>query len=110
MRAEHLVSIGGTAGEAAPKPSSSAVKVVGGLKTREKEVGFQVLVGAAQKLAPSLDAGAIGAILAFADCAPTACYEIYAAWKEGDWPSLRKSRNVLPRPRFASLANSAFRL
>ncbi len=33
---------------------------------------------------PSLDAGAVGAILAFACPAPTACYEIYAAWKEGD--------------------------
>ncbi len=66
------------------KPSSAAIKVVGSLKTRQKEVGFQVLVGAAQKLAPSLDVGAVGAILAFADCAPTACYEIYAAWKEGD--------------------------
>jgi dihydrodipicolinate synthase/N-acetylneuraminate lyase len=77
-----LVSIGGE--PAASKPSSAAVKVLGGLKTREKEVGFQVLVGAAQKLAPSLDVGAVGAILAFADCAPTACYEIYAAWKEGD--------------------------
>ena len=30
------------------------------------------------------DAGAVGAILAFACPAPTACYEIYAAWKEGD--------------------------
>ncbi len=79
-----LVSAGGPASNATSKPSSSAVKVIGGLKTREKEVGFQVLVGAAQKLAPSLDAGAVGAILAFADCAPTACYEIYAAWKEGD--------------------------
>jgi 4-hydroxy-2-oxoglutarate aldolase len=68
----------------AAKPSSAGVKVVGTLKTRQKEVGFQVLVGAAQKLAPSLDVGAVGAILAFADCAPTACYEIYAAWKEGD--------------------------
>ncbi|HEY7099514.1 MAG TPA: dihydrodipicolinate synthase family protein [Terriglobales bacterium] len=66
------------------KPSSSAVNVVSGLKTRQKEVGFQVLVGAAQKLEPSLQAGAVGAILAFADAAPTACYEIYAAWKEGD--------------------------
>jgi dihydrodipicolinate synthase/N-acetylneuraminate lyase len=54
------------------------------MKTRQKEVGFQVLVGAAQKLQPSLDAGAVGAILAFACPAPTACYEIYAAWKEGD--------------------------
>jgi 4-hydroxy-2-oxoglutarate aldolase len=42
------------------------------------------MVGAANKLHPSLDAGAVGAILAFADCCPTACYEIYAAWKEGD--------------------------
>lgn len=65
-------------------PSSSAVSVVAGLKTRQKEVGFQVLVGAAQKLEPSLQVGAVGAILAFADAAPTACYEIYAAWKEGD--------------------------
>jgi dihydrodipicolinate synthase/N-acetylneuraminate lyase len=80
----NLVPVGALAGDAAPKPSSNAVKVVGGLKTREKEVGFQVLVGAAQKLAPSLDVGAVGAILAFADCAPTACYEIYAAWKEGN--------------------------
>src|SRR6201984_3463293 len=54
------------------------------MKTRQKEVGFQVLVGAAQKLHPSLDAGSVGAILAFACVAPTSCYEIYAAWKEGD--------------------------
>ena len=66
------------------KPSSAAVSVVGKLKTRQKEAGFQVLVGAANKLHPSLDAGAVGAILAFACFAPTACYEIYAAWKEGD--------------------------
>jgi 4-hydroxy-2-oxoglutarate aldolase len=79
-----LIPVGALSGESASKPSSSAVKVVGGLKTRQKEVGFQVLVGAAQKLEPSLAVGAVGAILAFADCAPTACYEIYAAWKDGD--------------------------
>jgi 4-hydroxy-2-oxoglutarate aldolase len=66
------------------KPSSSGVNVVGGIKTRQKEVGFQVLAGLAQKLEPSLQAGAVGAVLAFADVAPTACYEIYAAWKESD--------------------------
>jgi 4-hydroxy-2-oxoglutarate aldolase len=65
-------------------PSSTAVTVISGLKTRQKEVGFQILVGAAQTLEPSLQAGAVGAIVAFADAAPTACYEIYAAWKEGD--------------------------
>jgi 4-hydroxy-2-oxoglutarate aldolase len=73
-----LVTIGGA------KASSAAVSVIGGLKTRQKEVGFQVLVGAAHKLEPSLQVGAVGAILAFADAAPTACYEIYAAWKEGN--------------------------
>jgi 4-hydroxy-2-oxoglutarate aldolase len=66
------------------RPSSSAVNVVSGIKTRQKELGFQVLAGLAQKLEPSLQAGAVGAVLAFADVAPTACYEIYAAWKEGD--------------------------
>jgi 4-hydroxy-2-oxoglutarate aldolase len=80
-----------------PKPSSSAVTVVGKMKTRQKEVGFQVLVGAAQKLHPSLDAGAVGGILAFACPAPTACYEIFAAWKEGDaeLARLKQERIVL---------------
>jgi len=64
--------------------SSTGVTVIAGLKTRQKEVGFQLLVGAAQTLEPSLQVGAVGAILAFADAAPTACYEIFAAWKEGD--------------------------
>src|SRR5581483_12020070 len=38
----------------------------GGLKTRQKEVGFQVLAGTAQRLLPGLEAGAVGAVLAFA--------------------------------------------
>jgi dihydrodipicolinate synthase/N-acetylneuraminate lyase len=77
-----LVSVASLTGSA--KPSSSAVSVVAGMKTRRKEVGFQVLAGAAQKFHPSLEVGAVGGILAFATTAPTACYEIYAAWKEGD--------------------------
>jgi 4-hydroxy-2-oxoglutarate aldolase len=79
------------------KPSSSGVNVVGGLKTRQKEVGFQVLVGAAQKLEPSLQVGAAGAILAFADAAPTACYEIYAAWKEGDHDLARQKQDRIAK-------------
>jgi 4-hydroxy-2-oxoglutarate aldolase len=72
-----------THAEAVTKPSSSAVTVVGKLKTRQKEVGFQVMVGAAHQLEPSLGLGAVGAILAFACPAPMACYEIYAALKDG---------------------------
>src|SRR5579862_8416892 len=79
-----LVPVGALSGEKDAKPSSSAVSVVGKMKTRQKEVGFQVMVGAAHQLQQSLDAGAVGAILAFGGPAPTACYEIYAAWKEGD--------------------------
>jgi len=79
-----LVQVGGLSGSASAKPSSAAVTIVGKMKTRQKEAGFQVLVGAANKLHLSLDAGAVGAILAFACLAPTSCYEIYAAWKGGD--------------------------
>ncbi len=74
------------------KPSSSAVTVVGKLKTRQKEVGFQVMVGAAHQLEPSLGLGAVGAILAFACPAPMACYEIYAAFKDGDHALAREKQ------------------
>ena len=84
-----MVPVGAIAGS---KPSSSAVQVVGGLKTRQKEIGFQVLVGAAHKLEPSLQVGAVGAILAFACAAPTACFEIYTAWKENNLPVAREKQ------------------
>ena len=98
-QSRELVSVASLAGSAEPmerrapspvqtdsatKPSSAAVTVVGKLKTRQKEVGFQVMVGAAHQLEPSLGLGAVGAILALACPAPTACYEIYAALKDGD--------------------------
>lgn len=78
------------AGQASPPvpapspPSSSAVEVVGPLRIRRKQVGFQTLVGSAHMLHSLLYVGAVGGILAFADCAPTACYEVYAAFKDGD--------------------------
>jgi len=84
--------------DVATKPSSSAVKVVGKLKTRQKEVGFQVMVGAAHQLEPSLELGAVGAILAFACPAPTACYEIYAALKEGDHALAREKQERVKLP------------
>lgn len=97
-----LVSVASLTGGA--KASSSAVSVVAGIKTRQKEVGFQVLAGAAQKFAPSLDAGASGGVLGFATVAPTACYEIYAAWKEGDHElaRLKQERVVKAAQRIAS--------
>ncbi len=86
-------TLGGAAKRGAAKPSSSAVTVVGKLKTRQKEVGFQVVVGAAHQLEPSLAMGAVGAILAFACPAPMACYEIYAAIKDGDAALAREKQD-----------------
>jgi 4-hydroxy-2-oxoglutarate aldolase len=79
----------------AAKPSSSAVTVIGKLKTRQKAVGFQVMVGAAQQLEPSLALGAVGGILAFACPAPMACYEICAAFKDGDTALAREKQDRL---------------
>jgi len=77
------------------KPSSSAVTVIGKLKSRQKAVGFQVMVGAAQQLEPSLALGAVGGILAFACPAPMACYEIYAAFKDGNTALAREKQDRL---------------
>jgi len=91
-----LVPVGALGGTA--KPSSAAVETVGSLRTRQKEVGFQVMVGAAHQLLESLDIGASGAILAFACAAPTACFEIYTAWKERarDIAREKQDRIVVP--------------
>jgi 4-hydroxy-2-oxoglutarate aldolase len=53
-------------------------------KVRTREVGFQVLCGSGSTLFESLQAGAVGGILAFGACAPQACQEIYLAWKDHD--------------------------
>jgi dihydrodipicolinate synthase/N-acetylneuraminate lyase len=75
-----FVSAGDLAGGAAagaPPPASP-------IKTRTKEVGFQVLSGSSGTLLEALEAGASGAILGLAACAPQACQEVYLAWKDHD--------------------------
>jgi dihydrodipicolinate synthase/N-acetylneuraminate lyase len=65
---------GGTAiAIAPPKPA---------LKTRTRELGFQLLCGSAQTLYPSLEAGATGGVLALATFAPQASCEVYAGFAE----------------------------
>jgi 4-hydroxy-2-oxoglutarate aldolase len=53
-------------------------------KTRTKVVGFQMLAGATTGMLEGLRTGAVGAMPAFAASAPQACYEVLAAWKDGD--------------------------
>ncbi len=65
------------------------------LKTRTREVGFQVLSGTVTTLLDSLKADACGGILAFAAFAPQACQEIYLAWKDHDMElAAEKQRRV----------------
>lgn len=54
------------------------------IKTRSREVGFQVLTGSGAHVLESLELGAVGAVLGFGACAPQACQEIYLAWKDHD--------------------------
>ncbi len=75
VRADALGSGGAAVATAPPKPA---------MKTRDRAVGFQVLSGSAGTMLASLNAGAVGAVLAFSDCAPQACYEIFAAWKDSN--------------------------
>lgn len=86
MLAPKVESEGGfvPAGDLAGGAAVAVAPPVAPIKTRTKEVGFQVLTGSAAHVLPSLEAGASGAILGFAACAPQACQEIYLAWKDRD--------------------------
>ena len=68
------------------------------MKTRTKEIGFQVLTGSASIILPSLEAGASGAILGFGACAPEACYEVYFAWKDRDPKLAAEKQERIERP------------
>ena len=103
---EELVSVAALAGSGSQKNSTSSptpvaprVKVM-----RKKEVGFQMLAGSAHKLLASLEAGAAGSVLAFAAPAPTACFEVYVAWKDGDkeLAQLKQQRIIEPALRVGS--------
>jgi 4-hydroxy-2-oxoglutarate aldolase len=88
VAAEELVA--GTAAVAVAQPQPS-------LKTRSREVGFQVLCGSAQTLYPSLEAGATGGVLALATFAPQACCEVYTAWAEKDAElAMEKQQRIAP--------------
>jgi len=87
----------GSTAAAAPAPGPV-------LKTRTKEVGFQTLTGSGGRILPALQAGACGAVVAFAACAPEACTEIYLAWKDHDLKlAEQKQRRVVePEQRIAA--------
>jgi 4-hydroxy-2-oxoglutarate aldolase len=65
------------------------------LRTRTRIVGFQILTRNAQSILDGLTAGAVGAAPPFAACAPQACYEVFAASKDGDQPLAEEKQDRL---------------
>ncbi len=95
--------------EAEPSTYVSASDLAGGvalatappttpIKTRTKDVGFQVLTGSASTMLESLEAGVAGAILGFAACAPQACQEVYLAWKDHDLKLAQEKQQRIAGP------------
>jgi 4-hydroxy-2-oxoglutarate aldolase len=66
-------------------------------RTRMKKVGFQLLAGSTARMFEGLRAGAVGAMAAFAASAPQACYEVLAAWKDGDEGLAEEKQSRLER-------------
>jgi dihydrodipicolinate synthase/N-acetylneuraminate lyase len=89
-----FVSIGELTGSSSAAGTMAPPAAV---KTRGREVGFQVLCGSASTVLDSLEAGATGAILAFAAFAPQACQEIYLAWKDHDLALAREKQERIAK-------------
>lgn len=87
-----------SASDLAGGPAVAVAPPKAAVKTRTKEVGFQVLTGSASIILPSLEAGASGAILGFAACAPEACYEVYFAWKDRDAKLAAEKQEQISKP------------
>ena len=79
--ASGLIAPGSLAGGGAAAAVAPARTIA---KTRTKLVGFQILSGRTSGVLDGLRAGAVGAMPGFAASAPQACYEVLAAWKDGD--------------------------
>jgi dihydrodipicolinate synthase/N-acetylneuraminate lyase len=87
-----------SAGDLAAGAAVATAPPVTPMKTRTKEIGFQVLTGSAGALLESLEAGASGAILGFAACVPQACQEVYLAWKDHDLKLAHEKQERIANP------------
>lgn len=83
VSAESL-SAGAAVATAPPKPA---------LKTRTKAVGFQVVAARGLEMRRSLAAGAAAVMPPLAASVPQSCYEVVAAWKDGD-PALAEEKQL----------------
>jgi 4-hydroxy-2-oxoglutarate aldolase len=82
--AETVAALSGHPNIAAIKESSGNLEKVMQM-IRESRPGFQVLVGSAPTLAPSLAVGAVGAVLAYANAAPYSAIAIWEAHRQREF-------------------------
>ncbi len=86
--------------ELAEHPNIIAVKESSGnlekvmQMAREAPEGFQVMVGSAPTLWPSLMVGAVGAILAFANAAPYICLSILEAYRTREYEAADELQRI----------------
>ena len=85
-------------GELSGGKAAATLAPVTSVKTRSREVGFQVLCGSGSTVLESLEAGASGAILGMASFAPQACQEIYLAWRDHDLALAREKQDRVLEP------------
>ncbi len=84
VSADVLTEGGAAVAVAPPRPA---------IKTRVKAVGFQCFAAGSAKMLEGLKSGATGIMPALGAAAPQACYEVYAAWKDGD-PALAEEKQL----------------
>lgn len=84
ITAESLSGGGAALATAPPKPA---------LKTRPKIVGFQIIAAPGVDMLRSLQAGAAAVMPPLAASVPQSCYEVVAAWKDGD-PALAEEKQA----------------
>ena len=86
-----LVTIGSPGGN---RLAAVAIPTGSALKTRTRQIGFQVLsAGPAHRMLQLLEKGLAAAMPTLASAAPQGCFEAYAAWKDGD-PALSAERGA----------------
>jgi dihydrodipicolinate synthase/N-acetylneuraminate lyase len=90
-----FVSAASLSGAAAGAAAVATAPPVAALKTRTKQVGFQVLWGVADGATEALRAGASGLLMPIAASVPQASFEVWAAWKDGDASLMKEKQGRL---------------
>jgi 4-hydroxy-2-oxoglutarate aldolase len=90
-----FVSAASLSGASAGEAAVATAPPVAALKTRTKQVGFQVLWAMAEGATEALRAGASGLLFPIGSAVPQAAFEVWAAWKDGDVSLMKEKQGRL---------------